>query len=116
MPASVKLALAALLAASILRAFYGPAPSSPRRGLAALVGLAGAGCYLAALAVAWGNHVTGASLLIALSIETLCLAVWLARGRDDRGDGGFEPEPDPPVDWADFDRERERWGRSPVLR
>ena len=116
MPLSAKVALAVLLAASILRAFYGPAPSSPRRGLAALVGLAGASCYLAALAVAWGNHVTGASLLIALSIETLCLAVWLARGRDDRGDGGPEPQPDPPVDWAEFDRERERWARPPVLR
>ena len=114
MPLSAKVALAVLLAASILRAFYGPAPSSPRRGLATAVGLAGGGCYLAALAVAWGNHVTGASLLIALSIETMCLAVWLARGRDDRGDGEWEPEPDPPVDWAEFDRLRDDWSRTPV--
>src|SRR3954462_13358565 len=98
MPASVKLALAAVLAASILRAFYGPAPASPRRGLAALVGLGGGSCYVLAVVVAWDQHAAAASALVALSVETLCLAVWLARGHDDRGDGGPEPEPDPPID------------------
>src|SRR3954462_10094714 len=116
MPASAKLALAAVLAASILRAFYGPAPPNPRRGLAALIGLGGGSCYVLAVLVAWGQHAGAASALLALSVETLCFAVWLARGRDDRGDGGSEPDPGPPVDWAEFDRDRERWGRSPVLR
>jgi hypothetical protein len=38
------------------------------------------------------------------------VAVWLARGGDDRDD--FDepvPEPDPPVDWEAFDRERAHW-------
>src|SRR3954451_7461239 len=110
MPAA-KLALALLLAASIFRAFYGPPPAGARRGparVAAAVGVAG---YLAALAVAWVHHPAAAQALIAVAVEVLCLAAWLARGRDDRGRGDeAEAQPDPPVDWARFDRERERWG------
>src|SRR3954466_8888878 len=116
MPASAKLALAAVLAASILRAFYGPAPPNPRRGLAALIGLAGGSCYVLAVLVAWGQHAAAASALLAVSVEPLCFAVWLPRGRDVRGGGGPGPDRGPPVDWAEFDRERERWGGSPVLR
>jgi hypothetical protein len=110
MPAA-KLALALLLAASIFRAFYGPPPAGARRGparAAAAVGVAG---YVAALVVAWAHHTMAARVLIAVAVEALCLAAWLARGRDDRGRGDEpEPEPDKPVDWARFDRERERWG------
>jgi hypothetical protein len=115
MPASAKLALAALLAASILRAFYGAPPRSPHRAASLGIGMLGGACYGIAMAVAWAQHATRASMLLVVAIETMCFAVWLARGRDDRGDGGPEPEPDPPVDWAEFDRERERWGRSPIL-
>jgi hypothetical protein len=110
-PASAKLALALLLAASIFRAFYGPPPGSARRGAAIATGFAGAGCYLVAVAVAWAHHAGAARGLIAAAVEALCLAAWLARGRDDRHGGEFAPEPDPPVDWARFDRERALWER-----
>ncbi|HEY3019087.1 MAG TPA: hypothetical protein VGJ32_02800 [Solirubrobacteraceae bacterium] len=111
MPASAKLALAALLAASILRAFYGPPPETPRQLAALRAGAFGVVCYVAAVAVAFTAHATAACALLVAAVEALCLAVWLARGRDDRPGGEPEPEPDPPVDWARFDRERARWER-----
>src|SRR5436190_8911864 len=111
MPASAKLALAALLAGSILRAFYGPPPESARQGAALRAGAFGVVCYVAAVAVAFSAHATAACALLVAAVEALCLAVWLARGRDDSSGGELEPDPDPPVDWAEFDRERERWAR-----
>ena len=116
MPAFAKIALAALSAASILRAAYGPPPRSAHRAVSLALGVAGGFCYGLAMAYAWAQHSTDAAGLLAAAVEIVCLAVWLARGRDGRGDGGPEPEPDPPVDWAEFDRERERWDRSPMLR
>ena len=111
MPASVKLALAALLAASILRAFYGPPPESARQRAALRAGAVGVIAYVAAVAVAFTAHATAACALLVAAVEALCLAVWLARGRDERHGGELEPDPDPPVDWAEFDRERSRWER-----
>lgn len=111
MPAPAKIALAAILAASILRAFFGPPPSSGHRTDALRAGLAGGGCYLAAIAVAYLGSSTVASALIVAAVEAMCLAVWLARGRDDPGHDDVDPDPvDPPVDWAEFDRLRDRWG------
>ena len=116
MPAFAKVALAALLAASMFRAFYGPPPRSAHRAASLALGIAGGFWYGMAMAFAWAQHATDASGLLVLAVEVVCVAVWLARGRDDRGDDGPVREPDPPLDWAEFDRERERWGRSPVLR
>jgi hypothetical protein len=107
--------LALLLMASIARAFLGPPARTPRppvtRALLATMALA----YLGALA-AWAgrDHPTGA-LLAALGVEAGCLAVWLSRAAPP------EPPPEPPapedppplLDWARFDRERDRWGREP---
>jgi len=114
MPASAKAALAAILAASILRAFFGEPPSSAHRGDALRAGLAGAACYAGAVLAAYYGNDTVASALIVAAVEALCLTVWLMRGRDDPGGGTDEPEPDPPVDWEEFDRERERWSRPRV--
>lgn len=114
MPASAKLALAAFLVVSILRAFFGEPPTSGHRGDALRAALAGATCYMLAIAVAYLGSSTVACVLIVTAVEAMCLAVWLARGRDDPGHGGALPEPvDPPVDWAEFDRLRERWGSRP---
>src|SRR3954452_20593471 len=112
MPAAAKLALAALLAASIVRASYGPPPRSAHRAFSLALGVAGGFCYGIAMAFAWAQHATDASALVAASVEIVCLAVWLARGRDDRGDDTTEPEPDSPVDWDEFDRMRDDWART----
>lgn len=107
---ALKAALAVVLALSIARAFLGPAPAQAPRRLALLPAIASVALYLAACLVVLGHHATGASLLAFAGVEASCLAAWLARGRDDGLREGDEPEPDPPVDWATFDRERERWG------
>jgi hypothetical protein len=128
LPTVVKAALAALVCASMLRAFLGaPAPSTHRRAARALLGLT-AGCYAAGtlVVVAAGSDVVG-SLLILAGIETSCLAAWLvrgARGGDDGGDdgggggggGGRGPRVPPPIDWDAFDRARRGWDRTPVAR
>jgi len=111
-PASAKLVFAALLAASILRAFFGEPPASAHRGGALRAGLVGAGCYLAAVGAAYAREATLASGLIVAAVEALCLAVWLYRGHDDGfGEDDEVLEPDPPVDWAEFDRLRRQWER-----
>ena len=112
MPAAPKIALAVLLAASILRAFFGPPPPRSRGALAPAAAAAGFLSYGLALGLALAGHQTAACFCLIAGVEALCLAVWLARGGDDRDD--FDepvPEPDPPVDWAAFDRERTHWGR-----
>jgi hypothetical protein len=113
-PASAKIGLAAILAGSILRAFFGAPPTTGHRTDAVRAACVGAACYMLAIAVAYIGHATAASGLIVAAVEAMCLAVWLARGRDDPGHGGTFPEPvDPPIDWAEFDRARERWGSRP---
>jgi hypothetical protein len=114
-PAPAKIALAAILAASILRAFFGAPPSSGHRTDALRAAVAGGGCYLSAIAVAYLGSSTLASALIVAAVEAMCLAVWLARGRDDPGHDDADPDPvDPPVDWAEFDRMRRDWSRPRV--
>ena len=115
MPASAKLVFAALLAASILRAFFGEPPTSAHRGGAVRAGMVGGACYLAAVGCAYAHEATVASGLIVAAVEALCLAVWLYRGHDDGfSDGDEALEPDPPVDWAEFDRVRRSWERPRV--
>ena len=110
MPAAPKIALAVLLAASIARAFFGPPPPRPRGTLAPAAAAAGFLAYGLALGLALVGQQTAACVCLILGVEALCLAVWLARGGDDRDDFDVPaPEPDPPVDWAEFDRERARW-------
>jgi hypothetical protein len=108
--AAPKIALAVLLAASIARAFFGPPPSRARGSLAPAAAGVGFFAYGLALGLALAGLETAACILLVAGVEALCLAVWLARGGDDRGgDDPPPPEPEPPVDWEAFDRERARW-------
>src|SRR4051794_41955642 len=73
--------------------------------------MAGVACYLVAVACAYVREATLASALIVAAVEALCLAVWLFRGHDDGfGEDDDVLEPDPPVDWAEFDRLRRGGG------
>ncbi len=101
----------AVLVVSLLGAYAGPRPRRacpPRRYGAAL------GCslltVLAALAALLaGEHLAGA-ILVAASVEGLCLAGWLARHRpeDERPDAAEPPQvPSDPgrFDWDRFERD-----------
>ena len=102
-PLALKIAVALLLVLCLARAVLGDPPSRPHSRLALAVGAVG-------LAHAGLAATLGITEVAAVGTLWLCLAVWLARGRDDGfGEPGEDP-PDPPVDWEAFDRERERWG------
>jgi len=120
LPLLVKLILAVGLIVSIGLAFFGRGPSRPasRRLVAAVAGGGMIG-YLVGLHAAINGRHAFAAAVIAVAVETMCLAVWLAKARSD-GDGGSrrpdEPEPadpgdDPGPDWDDFDRQRALWSR-----
>jgi hypothetical protein len=114
MMVALKTALALLLFGSVLVAYLGPPPRQRAgvrvRGALLLVGLAGYGMSVAALAS--GSLALGAAT-IAVAGELVCAAGWLGRGEappaDDDGDdgggggGGRGPKP-PPVDWDAFER------------
>ena len=124
LPALPKVALAAVVCASMWRAFLGaPAPANNRAAARLLLALTAA-CYLAgAVVVSSGADVLG-SLLIVAGIEASCVAAWLVRGaRDDGGGddgggggggGGSGPKLPPPIDWEAFDRARRAWERTPT--
>jgi hypothetical protein len=128
LPLLVKLILAVGLIVSIGLAFFGRGPSRPasRRLVVAVAGGGMVG-YLVGLHAAISGRHAFAAALIAVAVETMCLAVWLAKARSD-GDGGSrrpdEPEPadpgdDPGPDWDEFDRQRALWAhrdREPVRR
>jgi hypothetical protein len=120
LPFLVKLFLAIGLIVSIGLAFFGRGPSRPasRRLVIAVAG-GGLVGYLVGLHAALNGKHAFAAALIAAAVETMCLAVWLAKARSD-GDGGTkksdEPSPadpgdDPQPDWDEFDRERALWSR-----
>lgn len=127
LPVLPKAALAAVVCASMWRAFLGaPAPATHRVVARALLVLT-IGCYGggAIVVIAGGGELVG-SLLIIAGIETSCLAAWLVRGaRDDGGGddgdgggggGGSGPKLPPPIDWEAFDRARRAWERTPAAR
>jgi hypothetical protein len=106
-------ALAAVLVASMTRAFFGPPADRPRRGAArALLG-ATAACYIAgaALVVLAGATLAGAAFVVC-GIEASCVGAWLVRGGRDDDDGADDAGP-PPWDWDAFDRARAAWPRRP---
>ncbi|HEX7299352.1 MAG TPA: hypothetical protein VF257_10105 [Solirubrobacteraceae bacterium] len=127
LPVLLKVALAAIVCASMWRAFLGaPAQASHRVAARALLVLT-AGCYGAGAAIVIGDgpELLG-SLLVVAGIETSCVAAWLVRAaRDDGGGddgggggggGGRGPKVPPPVDWDAFDRARRAWERTPAAR
>ena len=106
--------LAAILLASMARAFLGrPAPRPHRRAARALLG-ATAGFYLAGAAfVVAANATFPGAFLIVAGIEASCIGAWLVRGGGgDDGDDGDEDDP-APWDWDAFDRARATWGGRP---
>ncbi|MEA2252065.1 MAG: hypothetical protein QOG70_2307 [Solirubrobacteraceae bacterium] len=128
LPVLAKAGLAAIVCASMWRAFLGaPAPAVHRCAARVLLALT-SGCYAAgALAVVVGGGELLGAVLIVVGIETSCVAAWLVRGTrrgDDGGDdgggggggGGRGPKAPPPIDWDAFDRARRAWDRTPVVR
>jgi hypothetical protein len=109
-------ALAALLLASMWRAFLGRPARRPRRGVARGLLATTGGCYLAgaALVALTGAPLAGALVVIA-GIEASCLGAWLVRGADgpgdDGGDDGGGDDGHGPWDWDAFDRARAQWAR-----
>jgi hypothetical protein len=127
LPLLVKVILATGLVVSIGLAFFGRGPTQPasRRLVVAVAGGGMVGYVVGLHAAITGQHAFAAAL-IAVAVETMCLAVWLAKARSD-GDGGThrpdEPDPADPgddeggPDWGEFDRSRALWGtRVPPMR
>ena len=119
MPPVASAAFAAVVLASMARAFAGPPARRPRRAAArALLGVT-AVCYAggAVLVLVSGALVPGAVLVVA-GIEASCLGAWFVRGGD--GPPPDDPEesgPAPaPWDWDAFDRARAAWAGGPRAR
>jgi hypothetical protein len=123
LPFLVKLLLAVGLIVSISLAFFGRGPARPasRRLVMAVAG-GGLVGYLVGLHAAISGRHAFAAALIAAAVETMCLAVWLAKARSDGDGGSRRPErPDPAdpgddsrpggPDWDEFDRSRALWAR-----
>lgn len=113
---ALKAAVAAILALVLVRAFMGPAPAAMHPLLALAAGFVGVVGYPVAVVVAAAAHPASAMLLLAAAVTSMALAVWAARGPGDDGGEGIERDPEPPVDWEAFDRERARWERGPRVR
>jgi len=111
-PVVVKVAVGAVLAVVLVRAFVGPPPARLRPVMVLVSGFAGVVGYPIGALIAAEGHATAGSVTIGAAVCLVSLAAWGARGP---GDDGGEPrgeDPDPPVDWEAFDRERERWERA----
>jgi hypothetical protein len=120
MALATKIALAALLLASVGLAYLGPPPrrrtAAGVRGALLSVGMVGYAA--AATALAAGALVPGV-LCLAFAGELVCAAGWLSRGEappsdddgeDGGGGGGRRPKP-PPPDWDAFERAFRRYAR-----
>src|SRR3954466_13304204 len=102
-PPLAEAGLAALLAASIWRAFFGAPPPVGDR-VAALAWI-GAGFALTA-AVLLAGQADDREIVIAAAVEAVCLAGWWLRrgGDDDPGHPELDaPDPESPgIDWGEF--------------
>ncbi len=103
--------VAALLAVSIGRAFFGPPPSAAD-GFAAAAWML-AGVMLIGTVLIAGETANPRDVLTAAGVVAICVAGWWLRRRDDPEFHDPEldaPDPDPPgIDWDAFDRERGAW-------
>jgi heme A synthase len=105
LPLVAEAVLAAVLVLSLGRAFFGSPPPRPDP-LAAAAWMA-AGVLLLACVLLAGGTTHARELLAAAGVEAVCVAGWWLRARDDEGEA--QPDGDPPVDWDEFDRLRDRW-------
>ena len=122
LPLWVKLLLAVGLVVSIGFAFFGRGPTRPAsRKLVVAVAGGGMVGYVVGIHAAVTGRSALAAALVAAAVETMCLAVWLAKARSDGDDGDArhddDPEPadpgdDPGPDWGEFDRARSLWART----
>jgi hypothetical protein len=112
-----ELLVGAVLALGLVVALVGPPPSANRSYESVLLALAASAMYLIAVVVALTVDVALGTLLTGPGVLAFCASCWLSRGmdRDFGDDDGDDGEPDPPIDWDDFDRARATWGRDRVL-
>lgn len=113
-PPVLDAAIAALLLASIGRAFFGPPPD--RSDLLAAAAWMLAGATLLGFVLIAGHAARPRDLLAAGGVEAICVAGWRLRQASRGGGGGDSdpaPEGDPPVDWDEFDRARAGWRPRP---
>jgi hypothetical protein len=111
-----ELLVGAVLALGLVVALAGPPPSANRSYESVLLALAASAMYLIAVVVAITVDVELGTLLAGPGVLAFCASCWLSRGMDrDFGGGDDDPEPDPPIDWDDFDRARATWSRDRVL-
>ena len=109
-PPLIEAGIAALLAVSIVRAFFGPPPPVADRVVAAAwVGAVAMLLVAVMLSGGFERH----EVLIALAVEAICLVAWRLRRSDDEGPPHPElagPDPnDSGIDWDEFDRLRAGW-------
>ena len=111
-----ELLVGAVLAAGLLVALVGPPPSINRSYESVQLALAASAMYLTAVVVAITVDVSLGILLTGPGVLAFCASCWLSRGPDRQSGGGGDddPEPDPPIDWDDFDRLRASWSRTRV--
>jgi hypothetical protein len=112
-----ELLVGAVLALGLVVALVGPPPSTNRSYESVLLALAASAMYLMAVGVALTVGVGLGTLLAVPGVLAFCASCWLSRGmdRDFGDDDGDDGEPDPPIDWDDFDRARADWDRDRVL-
>jgi hypothetical protein len=111
-----ELLVGAVFAVGLVVALVGPPPSAHRSYESVLLALVASAMYLIAAVVAVTVDLSFAILLAGPGVLACCVSCWLSRGADRHGDdaGGGGPEPDPPIDWDDFDRLRAGWDRPRV--
>jgi len=114
LPPVGEVALAALLALWLLRAFFGPPPHQTDRVAAA--GWMAAGLLLLGTVLLAGDAARPRDLLCAMAVVAVSTAGWWLRGRTEEGEGGAgkTDEGDPPPDWDEFDRLRAGWSRPKI--
>lgn len=113
-PRGVEAAVAAGLALSMARAFFGRPPSHAD-GVAA-AGWMGAGLLLLVAVLLPPAGAATREALAAPAVLAICVAGWWLRGRREEDDGGggtpagrSGDDGGPSVDWDAFDRERSSW-------
>jgi hypothetical protein len=111
-----ELLVGAVLALGLAVALLGRPPSADRSYESVLLALAASAMYLIAAVVSVTVDLSLGMLLAGPGVLAFCASCWLSRGLDrhGRGDGDDGPDPDPPIDWGDFDRLRADWSRARV--